>query len=176
MSIIHDSKKGKLVMFLSANPTKVCTIRELARLTNISPTWVSKIIKRFEKEGIVEVASDANSLKIRAKRELVFIRLKKALNLSELYSSGIVDKLAETYHKPEAIVLFGSYARGEDTENSDIDIAILTDRKEVTEPYIKYEKTLKRKISLKVLNPKNLTREFASSLANGIVVYGYFEV
>lgn len=37
-----------------------------------------------------------------------------------------VEKICENY-KVEAIILFGSYAKGTNTENSDIDIAIITD-------------------------------------------------
>jgi len=162
--------------FFSMSPTKVYTVRELARLAKVSPTWVSKIVKQFEKENIVEIKKDVNSLKIKARREQEFTRLKKTLNLNDLYSSGLVDKLAEEYHKPQAIILFGSYARGEDTESSDVDIAVITDRKQVIESYTKYENMLKRKISLKIINAKKLTKEFASSLANGIVLYGYFEI
>lgn len=176
MSIIIDTKKRKLVQFFCFNPTGSYTIRELARQTKISPTWVSKIVKELEKEQTVETKEDANSLKVKSKREVPFARLKKIRNLDNLYSSGFVDKLIETYHKPEAIILFGSYSRGEDIENSDIDIAVLTDRKQIDESYAKYEKELKRKINLKVLNPKNITKEFAVSLANGIVLYGYLDI
>ena len=37
-----------------------------------------------------------------------------------------VEKICENY-KIEAIILFGSYAKGTNNENSDIDIAIITD-------------------------------------------------
>lgn len=37
-----------------------------------------------------------------------------------------VEKICENY-KVEAIILFGSYAKGTNDENSDIDIAIVTD-------------------------------------------------
>ena len=176
MSIIIDTKKRKLAEFFCLNPTKSYTVRELSRQTKISPTWVSKIARELEKEQIIETKADANSLKIKPKRDTAFLRLKRILNLSSIYSSGLIDKLIEIYHKPQAIILFGSYSRGEDTENSDIDISVVTDRKEVEESYAKYEKKLKRRIDIKILNPKNITKEFAVSLANGIVLYGYFDI
>ena len=37
-----------------------------------------------------------------------------------------VDKILENYHV-EAIILFGSYAKGTEHEDSDIDIAVVTD-------------------------------------------------
>lgn len=176
MSIIIDTKKRKLAQFFCSNPTKSYTVRELSRQNKISPTWVSKIIKELEKDQIIETKEDVNSIKVKSKRDVPFARLKQVLNLDNLYSSGLIDKLIETYHKPEAIILFGSYSRGEDIENSDIDIAVLTDRKQADESYIKYENELKRKLSIKIINPKKITKDFATSLANGIVLYGYLEV
>ncbi len=176
MSIIVNTKKGKVARFLCFNPTNSYTIRELSRQVKISPTWISKIVKEFKKNHLVETKEDSNSLKVKSKRDAPFMRLKQILNLDNLYSSGIVDELVETYHKPDAVILFGSYSRGEDTENSDIDIAVLTDRKQVDDSYAKYEKELKRKLSIKVINSKNITKEFALSLANGIVLYGYLEL
>lgn len=176
MSIILDTKKGKILNFFLLSPTTSYTIRELARHAKISPTWVSKIIKELKKDDIVVTKKDSNSLKVRSKRESSFIRLKHVLNIHSLYSTGLIDRLIEEYHRPEAIILFGSYSKGEDIEDSDIDIAIITDREYVKESYSKYEKKLKRKISIKVLNGENIEKDFAVSLANGIVLYGYFEV
>ena len=105
-----------------------------------------------------------------------FIRLKQILNLDNIYSSGLVDRLVEVYHAPDAIILFGSYSRGEDTEDSDIDIAVLTGRKQIDESYAKQEKELKRKLSIKIISPKNITKEFTLSLANGVILYGYLEI
>lgn len=74
------------------------------------------------------------------------------------------------------MILFGSYAKGEDTKESDIDIAIITGQKDCPE-FEAYEGHLKRKISLHLIeNMKNEKREFINSLANCIVLYGYFEV
>jgi len=44
-------------------------------------------------------------------------------------SSGLIALLKDKYEEPEAIVVFGSYARGEDTSESDIDIAVVTKKK-----------------------------------------------
>ena len=176
MSIIVNTKKGKVVQFLCFNPTSSYTIRELSRRVKISPTWISKIVRELKKKQIVEIKEDANSLKVKSKRDVPFIRLKQILNLNNIYSSGLVDRLVEVYHAPDAIILFGSYSRGEDIEDSDIDIAVLTGRKQIDESYAKQEKELKRKLSIKIISPKNITKEFTLSLANGVILYGYLEI
>lgn len=53
--------------------------------------------------------------------------------LSEAYKNKVVDFLLKEFH-PKFICLFGSLAKGEGREDSDIDIAIYTDQ--VIPPYI----------------------------------------
>jgi predicted nucleotidyltransferase len=106
----------------------------------------------------------------------MFIALKRSLNLYSLYSSGLVSELVDFYKIPECIVVFGSYAKGEDTRESDIDIAVITNMKEYPQLDV-YDGDLKRKISLHLIdNIKNEEKKFINTLANGIVIYGYLEV
>ena len=51
-----------------------------------------------------------------------YIRDKIIMDIVQKY----VEKICENY-KVEAIILFGSYAKGTNNEDSDIDIAIITD-------------------------------------------------
>jgi predicted nucleotidyltransferase len=44
--------------------------------------------------------------------------LKRSLNLYSLYSCDLVSSLVEFYRIPECIILFGSYAKGEDTKEN----------------------------------------------------------
>ena len=83
--------------------------------------------------------------------------------------------LIDVYGHPEAVVLFGSYAQGEDTENSDIDLAIITKRK-MNLNMQSFQKKLGRKIKIQELEKAKITREFLTTLANGIVLAGYLEL
>ena len=99
------------------------------------------------------------------------MRNKRVYNLKKVYDSGIVDYILISYNHPKAIMLFGSYSRGEDTENSDIDIAVLT-RKNLGLDLIKYEKILKKKVNVHEIDLDRMSSEFKSNLANGIVLEG----
>ena len=102
--------------------------------------------------------------------------LKRSLNLHSLYSCGLIKDMEEFYRHPRCIVLFGSYAKGEDTDKSDIDLAIVTDMTDIPETD-KFERSLKRKININLLkNVKKESPNFINSLANGIVLSGYLEV
>ena len=56
--------------------------------------------------------------------------------------SGLLDFLVDNFF-PDAIVLFGSASRGEDTEKSDIDLFLVAEREEIE--LSGFEKKLKRK-------------------------------
>ena|SRR3989344_1017185 len=176
---IYGSDRGRVLVCLLTHPTESFHLRGLARATNISPTWVSKTIKEFQRIGLVAITKDKekNEVTIRPLHETsLFKALKRVHMLYELYASGLIDYLAEKYHQPACIVFFGSAARGEDTEESDLDIAVITSRKGIVLSLQSYEKKLHRSITIKELHKETLTKEFKNTLANGIVVSGYLDM
>ena len=150
-------------------------IRELAKETGLHPNTIISITNKLEKEGIVkkekrkmvvEVYCDLESEKYKRKKQMVNIEL--------VYSSGLVDFLIEYYNAPNAIVLLGSFLRGEDFSKSDADIAVISNEKK--RPDLgKYEKLLNKKIHLLVFDYKKISKEFLSNLINGFVLFGYLD-
>ena len=69
------------------------------------------------------------------------------------------------------IILFGSYSRGEDIENSDIDIAIISNKK-LNLDLEKYKRFLNRVINIHEINLNKISSEFLFNLYNGIVLGG----
>lgn len=152
-------------------------IREVARRTSLTPRGAKYILDALKNDGLLKNESGdiVNNFWGNYDSEK-FIGLKRSLNLNTLYSSGLIPMLENFYRIPECIVLFGSYAKGEDTSKSDIDIAVLTDMKDIPE-LSNYEATLNRKISINLIrNVKKEDANFINSLANGIVLSGYLEV
>lgn len=172
----QDNKLRILTLFFEG-PNERLHLREIARRTGLSATGAMKILGALEKEGMVEKKRAAVTVVYRGNYDNEkFMALKKSLNLYSLYSCGLVSMLVDFYRIPECIILFGSYAKGEDTKESDVDIAVVTGIKEYLQLEI-YEDKLKRKISLHLVeNIKNEKKDFINSLANGIVLYGYLEV
>jgi len=94
--------------------------------------------------------------------------------LLRLHESGLVDFLADKF-APDSIVLFGSASRGEDVEESDLDILLIA--KEESVDLRKFENTLKRKISLQFEQKvSDIPKDLMNNVVNGIVVHGYLEV
>ena len=55
---------------------------------------------------------------------------KRIFNLNQLYKSNILKEIINKF-SPEVISVMGSYSRGEDIEDSDIDLLIISNDKEV---------------------------------------------
>ncbi len=161
-------------------PHKIFHLRKLAKETGFSTTAVSDVIDELERFKIVEVEKTDITLNIRADLESEAYRFyKKIFNLYRLERWGIVEHLREAF-QAKAIVLFGSFAKGEDIEQSDIDILILTNRKKSKESEkfsVLCEKELNRNLNLHLLPSLDRSSpEFKNAVANGTVLYGYVKI
>ena len=167
----NNIEKLKEVFFL--HPTTEFHVREVSRKTGISPPTVLLAIEILKKHDIVKIYKKGNMKMIKASGSTGFIRAKRINNIKSVYESGIIDYLSDLYDKPKAIILFGSFSRGDDIEKSDIDIAIITNNSK--EPKLKeFERKLSRKISIHEIDIKKVSKEFYNNLMNGIIMEGAF--
>jgi predicted nucleotidyltransferase len=89
--------------------------------------------------------------------------------------------LVSHFKNPKAIVLFGSFRKGEDLSNSDIDIAIESDEvkeyqtiglRELSE----FEQFFRKKIQIHLFNRESADIGVFNNIANGILLWGFLEV
>jgi predicted nucleotidyltransferase len=165
----------KVMKLFFDNAEEKFHIREIARQTNLSAPGVLKILKKLKKETLLISEKENVVENVKASRNEKFFLLKKAYNALSLLESGLVNRLKDEYEEPEAIVIFGSYSKGEDTSQSDIDIAVVT-KKEAQLDLRQFEKYLRRKISIHEIQISDSEKEFLNNLANGTVVYGFLRV
>lgn len=160
-----------ILRYLYINSGKIFNARDLALALNVSQPAISKSLPKLKKEDLITVTKDKRfSIALNRENSLV-IGLKRADNLKQLYESGFVKHLISVYNHPKAIILFGSFSKGEDTEKSDIDIAIITSKKASLD-LGDYEKELKRVINIHEVELNKVSEEFKNSLYNGIVLEG----
>ncbi len=154
-------------------PTLQIHLRELSRRVGISlPTILTATKSLLQERLLIKKENKVLTVLQADRANIRFIRKKRVFNLEMLYESGIVDYLSKEYNFAPAI-LFGSFSKGEDIESSDIDLAIITEN-EKNLNLEKYEKYLKRKISIHEINLKKVSKEFKTNLQNGIVLEGYW--
>ena len=160
-------------------PNKTFHIRELTRKIKLSTTAVTEAIKELKKYDLITLEKTSLTTNIKANLESEAYRFYKLVfNLYRLENYGLIWSLKEAY-RPESMVLFGSYAKGEDMENSDIDLLIITTKKVygLGKLIEQFEKELNRNINLHVLTTmEKSSTEFRNTIANGIVLYGYVRV
>jgi len=172
MFSLVNSKQLEIMEEFCRNPELEASIREISRLTNISPKWVSKNVDELEELELLSVEESKVSKKVSTGKE--FTEFKEIYNFAELKESRIVEHLDEAF-RPDAIVLYGSFERGEDKKDSDIDLAIINGR-QIESDLAEFEEKLGREIHLQHIKKlKDTDRNFLNSLANGKVLTGFIE-
>lgn len=152
--------------------------RAIAKHLSVSAPAVMKAIPHLEKKEFIKVKQDKESKRwsIELNRDnYKIMQLKRVDNLKQVYESGLNDFLEKEF-ADAAIILFGSYSRGEDTEGSDIDIAIVGRKDKMIDTKM-YEKCLERKININVYDTfKNIHKHLKENLCNGIILAGGVEL
>ena len=165
------------VLYFFINPTIKLRVREIERELKLPLPSVIRYCKELEKEGLLRKVKIGNVVFYTANRSSELYLLEKRLyNLKSLYISGLVEFLRIELSNP-TIVVFGSYARGEDVESSDIDLYIETpSRKNIN--LRKFENTLNRKIQIfRHKNLREVGNEYLiNNIINGITLNGFLEV
>jgi len=175
--MITNNIKEQIKNYFFLNSTTRLRVRQIEREVKVPLPSVIRYTKELEQEGILKSTSIANVRLYSADRtSQTFLLEKKLFNIRSLFSCGLVDFLVQEYSNP-TIIVFGSYSRGEDVENSDIDLYLETQKKEIKSLGL-FKKKLKRKIQLfKYKNIKEIkNKELANNIINGVILNGFIEV
>ncbi len=176
-----QSSEQRILEVLFKYPDKEYSLSDLAKCGKVAKQNIKIILNHLNKDNFIKIEKLANIWRIKANRENEkFIRSKIIYNLNFIYQSGIIEFLNSYFNNPKAIVLFGSFRKGEDITGSDIDIAIETDVKEYQtiglRELVDFEKLIGRKIQLHLFNRENIDKYLFNNVANGIVLAGFLEV
>jgi len=150
LRIRHIEKKLKIPL-----PSTIRYVKELCE---------EKILRKIIISNVVFYAADITSAKYQLE--------KKLYNIRKIYDSGLIEYLTKEYNNP-LIILFGSYSRGQDIENSDIDLYIETTKKIDID---KYETILKKQVQTFTEKLNKMNKELANNIINGVILNGYLEV
>ncbi len=157
-------------------------VREVARLAKLSPSTASKYLDKASKNGLLKKEKSRNFILFSADLESQEFRdMKIYNNIKKIRDSGIIDFMEKELNYPETIVLFGSYAKGENKKDSDIDIFVLSESKNKLDMQ-NFEKKLKAEIQIFFHNRKDLehmkmnNKELLNNIINGVRLSGFLEV
>jgi predicted nucleotidyltransferase len=167
--MLQESTACKVLSVFFKEPTTRHYLKEISRKAGAAHTSVSNIIKstKYIKKEI-EIRNTREFPHYISIQNQEFYQEKLLFNLKELrpLTNYLRDNLM-----PDCIVLFGSYSRGEDTEDSDIELFIQCKEENIN--LKEFDKTLRRKIHLIFRNNfRNLPKDLKNNIINGISLYG----
>lgn len=187
----EEGAMARILEALFVAPEIEYSLAELANASSVSRSTAWRVVQNLAQEGLVEIRDLGVVWRVKANAPDAAYRRKKIVrNLGVIYQSGIMGALAETFAQARAIVLYGSFRKGEDGNGSDVDIAVELDRvgetqqcwlgekleKEDAGRLEEIEKRIGRKFSLTVFDRKNVDLNLFNGIANGIVLSGFLEV
>lgn len=182
LKLFVQSSSQRVQEVLFHYPEKEFSLSDLAKEARVAKPHIGTILSELERLGFITITKLTKIWRIKANQQNEnFIKSKTIYNLNFIYQSGLVEFLNQHFDNPKAIVLFGSFRRGEDFSTSDIDIAIETDetgeyKTTKLKTLIDFEQTINRKIQIHIFNRKDVDHHVFSNIANGIVLSGFLEV
>ncbi len=182
LKLYGETAKSKVIEVLFRHPEKEFSLSDLAREAGVAKANIGKILEEFQEVGLIDIEKLSKIWRIKAiQTSWLYIQSKIIYNLSFICKSGLIDFLVDFFKNPKAIILFGSFRKGEDISNSDIDIAVesnglkeykIIELKELAE----FEQIVGRKIQIHLFNKENVDISLFNNLANGILLWGFLEV
>lgn len=168
----------KVLSHFFENPFEDFYLRELARLLKISPMTVKRALEVLVLDGLITREEKKNQILYRANMDnLTFRYAKISYNLSYLESYNVVEYLLNQNPGISSIVLYGSFAKGENDKNSDLDLLVISTPKEVESKTI--SKRLNIEVNIMDFTSAQWTKQsktnrafYLDVITEGIVLYG----
>lgn len=145
-------------------------IRELARVVKTSYNNTVRTLNLLEQKNIIRKERDANLIKIKLKNHpltvayLKQVHTENFLALPPKISGAITEFLHELENRPLITLIFGSYAKGNFTKDSDIDILLVFQevpkQKEIENTAKRISMRTNTKISPVYVNDKRFEKNF----------------
>lgn len=178
----HKTPYQKVMQLFFSFPEKEFGLNEIVKKSNISKTTANKVITKLIKENFIKRKIIGKNWLLSNNTEHDYNKTKKIIsNLELIYSSKILEKIKQKFPGYKSITLFGSYRKGDDTEKSDIDLAVelSKNQKLKIEEFLTLKNLGYRKniiINLHIFSKEEINNNLFSNIANGIILEGFLEV
>lgn len=125
--LLGGAARYKALRCLYEHPDKTFGTRELAAQAGIDPSNASRWLRRWSEVGLVERLDERGYPVYRASRSPALAALARLLQQDTRTSQLLAQKIEKLGADVEAAAIFGSAARGEARQDSDIDLLLLAD-------------------------------------------------
>ena len=149
LSFLIKTNTQKVFDFLASSPGREFIEKEIQRGTGVSKPGVNLVLKNLVKTGIVYKSKKGRMYFYKVDFKSPLVKQWKVLrNIAFL-----IPLIKNLESEAQKIILFGSWARGENTPDSDLDLFVLTNASKESIEKILRKTSLKDKIQLIVRNP-----------------------
>lgn len=133
VSFLQDWQKFKgwaVLSFFLDCPEKQAYIKGLAKQLKISPRTANVYLELYHSASLLEKEKVANAVFFRLGDNALTKQLKVFFSVAKIFESGFIGIIAEEM-RFNTLALFGSYAKGINDSNSDLDLFIISDGKKL---------------------------------------------
>jgi len=182
LKLYEETARNKIAEVLFRYPEKEFSLSDLAKEAGVAKANIGGILEEFREAGLAHIEKLSKIWRIKANQtNWLYIKSKIIYNLNFVYKSGLVEFLVDFFKNPKAVVLFGSFRKGEDLSGSDIDIAIETSEAQDYQisglrELAEFEQIIGRKIQIHLFSRENVDIGIFNNIANGILLWGFLEV
>lgn len=172
----------KIINWFFAYPAIEMSLNDLVQELKISKTTANRVISALIIEGFLNKQVIGNVWRISCNLNHPYNFTRKiGANLILVCESGILEEIRKIIPNTKAVILFGSYRKGDDNEKSDIDIAVEVANNQDIQiielgiiPKLGYRKNVQ--VNLHVFSRNKIDSNLFANIANGIILDGFLEV
>lgn len=142
--------KLKIVNYLGKHLEQRFTMHELSKLLSIPYASFYRTIQQMTDVLNIEAVGKAKTICLNTSNPIVSAYLTISSDEERkifLKKQPIIRNIASELNTKEIVILFGSYAKGKETEKSDIDLLIINKEGKKSISFSKYEVLFKKKIN-----------------------------
>ena len=178
---INEAYQKVLFWFFSF-PNKEFSLNDLANQLKIAKSTAREVVKMLVGEDFLKIETVGRLWRISCNQEHIYNYSRKiSYNLMMIYESGILQEIRKHVPNPKAIILFGSYRKGDDIDKSDIDIAVEIISNQPMQikqigVFPKFGHRENIQANLHLFSRNHIDINVFSNIANGIVLEGFLEV
>lgn len=177
---IKDPYIKVLGLFFSF-PDRTFQLNEVAKKAKVSKINASRIVDNLVLNEFLIKKTAGKSWLLQCNKRHKYNQTRKiAYNLGLVYESGILEEIKSKFGAYKAVILFGSYRKGDDIETSDLDIAVqCLDKRDynIIEfcriKNLGYRENIQ--VSLHIFSKNKIAGNLFGSIINGIVLEGFLE-
>lgn len=170
-NIIFTTNTQKVLKLLIQCPTQELLASDIKNKIQLSRAGINFALQELSKQKLIEKKAKGRAYVYQVKSELSAIKQLKVLD-SVIKLQHLLDNLKILADK---VILFGSCARGEDTEDSDIDLLVVSRSKEEIRGKLKKLGKLRVKTIIKTASElEKLSKEdpaFYAEINRGIILF-----